>query len=292
MTIKIYSPDRQVSEVFPGGSIRVQKPIGFPHQDSVVRRVGPLFYWSWAHTEKEGGIGVHPARRVRDHVVRPERKARSRRYARNLERRGPRRRAGHADRLRRLPPGEVFRPGRGGFPDLAGASFERSAEASADLRRLSARGFSVGVARAGRKREDDSRRGIPDQAGDRCEDVGHYVGTGQNVPRMNWPRVILGRRSRSEATARGSRQPAKANRLLSAPGLQRHRGACRRQTVHASRGSGTGAPCGRDRSAGQGRLPALPQIIQCRLYAYSLEKEAVPNVMLNDGTEASFLSKT
>ncbi|NBD25370.1 pirin family protein [Paenibacillus glycinis] len=60
MTINIYSPDQQVSEVFPGGSIRVQKPIGFPHQDSVVRRVGPLFYWSWAHTEKEGGIGLHP----------------------------------------------------------------------------------------------------------------------------------------------------------------------------------------------------------------------------------------
>ncbi|MBM7568513.1 pirin family protein [Paenibacillus sacheonensis] len=58
--IRIYSPDQQVSEVFPGGSITVQKPIGFPHQDSVVRRVGPLFYWSWAHTDNEGGIGLHP----------------------------------------------------------------------------------------------------------------------------------------------------------------------------------------------------------------------------------------
>ncbi|MFD2611353.1 pirin family protein [Paenibacillus gansuensis] len=60
MTIKVYSPNQQVLEAYDRGKIDVQKPIGFPHQDSVVRRVGPLFYWSWAYTKTEGGIGLHP----------------------------------------------------------------------------------------------------------------------------------------------------------------------------------------------------------------------------------------
>ncbi|SFJ79555.1 hypothetical protein SAMN02799624_05991 [Paenibacillus sp. UNC496MF] len=60
MKIGIYPPEQQVKELFDGGSIVVQKPIGFPHQDSVVRRVGPLFYWGWGYTKTEGGVGLHP----------------------------------------------------------------------------------------------------------------------------------------------------------------------------------------------------------------------------------------
>ncbi|MFC4811640.1 pirin family protein [Paenibacillus sp. GCM10023250] len=60
MKIGIYPPEQQVKELFDGGNIVVQKPIGFPHQDSVVRRVGPLFYWGWGYTKTEGGVGLHP----------------------------------------------------------------------------------------------------------------------------------------------------------------------------------------------------------------------------------------
>lgn len=38
----------------------MQKPIEFPDQPSEVKRVGPLFYWSWAVADKEAGIGLHP----------------------------------------------------------------------------------------------------------------------------------------------------------------------------------------------------------------------------------------
>ncbi|MBW7453442.1 pirin family protein [Paenibacillus sepulcri] len=62
MTIKIYPPEQQDDSWFDGTNIRVQKPIGFPQENSVVQRVGPLFYWSWAHTKEKGGIGLHPHR--------------------------------------------------------------------------------------------------------------------------------------------------------------------------------------------------------------------------------------
>jgi redox-sensitive bicupin YhaK (pirin superfamily) len=60
MSIVIYPPDQQAVGEFDGGKITEQKPIGFPGEGSAVKRVGPLFYWAWAHAEKEGYIPLHP----------------------------------------------------------------------------------------------------------------------------------------------------------------------------------------------------------------------------------------
>lgn len=60
MKIERYSPAQQGSGEFDGGTITEQKPIGFPGEGSEVHRIGPLFYWAWAHAEKEGYIGSHP----------------------------------------------------------------------------------------------------------------------------------------------------------------------------------------------------------------------------------------
>ncbi|WP_416829647.1 pirin family protein [Ectobacillus polymachus] len=60
MKSKVYSPDQQGIGAFDGGKITEQKPIAFPHEYSEVKRVGPLFYWSWAHAEKAGFIPLHP----------------------------------------------------------------------------------------------------------------------------------------------------------------------------------------------------------------------------------------
>jgi redox-sensitive bicupin YhaK (pirin superfamily) len=60
LNITVYSPDRQGVGAFDGGKITEQKPIGFPGDGSAVKRVGPLFYWAWAHAEQEGYIPSHP----------------------------------------------------------------------------------------------------------------------------------------------------------------------------------------------------------------------------------------
>lgn len=60
MNIQILKPHDQGTGEFDGGKIKEQKPIGFPGEGSKISRLGPLFYWAWAHTEGEGGIGLHP----------------------------------------------------------------------------------------------------------------------------------------------------------------------------------------------------------------------------------------
>jgi quercetin 2,3-dioxygenase len=60
MKILVYPPDRQAVGEFDGGKITEQKPIGFPGEGSAVKRVGPLFYWSWAFSKKKGFIAAHP----------------------------------------------------------------------------------------------------------------------------------------------------------------------------------------------------------------------------------------
>lgn len=60
MKIDVYSPNQQAVGAFDGGKITEQKPIGFPGENSVVKRVGPLFYWAWFHTKTEGFIPEHP----------------------------------------------------------------------------------------------------------------------------------------------------------------------------------------------------------------------------------------
>ncbi|GIP34024.1 pirin family protein [Paenibacillus sp. J2TS4] len=58
--IQIYPPSMQGTGAFDGGAIVEQKPIGFRGDGAVVQRIGPLFYWAWAHTKKEGSIPSHP----------------------------------------------------------------------------------------------------------------------------------------------------------------------------------------------------------------------------------------
>jgi redox-sensitive bicupin YhaK (pirin superfamily) len=60
MKLTIYSPDQQAVGEFDGGKITELKPIGFPGEGSVVRGIGPLFYWSWFKADKEGAIPMHP----------------------------------------------------------------------------------------------------------------------------------------------------------------------------------------------------------------------------------------
>ncbi|MEK8127570.1 pirin family protein [Paenibacillus filicis] len=60
MQIMVYTPSMQGSGSFNGGKITEQKPIGFSGEGSVVKRIGPLFYWAWAFSPEEGHIGSHP----------------------------------------------------------------------------------------------------------------------------------------------------------------------------------------------------------------------------------------
>ncbi|MUG73464.1 pirin family protein [Paenibacillus validus] len=60
MQIMVYPPSMQGTGAFDGGKITERKPVGFPGEGSVVKGVGPLFYWSWAFSKHEGYIGLHP----------------------------------------------------------------------------------------------------------------------------------------------------------------------------------------------------------------------------------------
>lgn len=60
MDSKIIKPQDQAFGQFDGGKIIEQKPIGFSGEGSLINRLGPLFYWAWAKSEGEGGIGFHP----------------------------------------------------------------------------------------------------------------------------------------------------------------------------------------------------------------------------------------
>ncbi|MFC5649370.1 pirin family protein [Paenibacillus solisilvae] len=60
MQTLVYGPTLQAVGAFDGGKITEQKPIGFPGEGSALKRLGPLFYWAWAHSEVEGSIPLHP----------------------------------------------------------------------------------------------------------------------------------------------------------------------------------------------------------------------------------------
>ncbi|SDD31654.1 hypothetical protein SAMN02799630_02726 [Paenibacillus sp. UNCCL117] len=60
MQMMVYTPAMQATGSFDGGTIVEQKPIGFSGEGSVVKRIGPLFYWAWAFAPQEGHIGLHP----------------------------------------------------------------------------------------------------------------------------------------------------------------------------------------------------------------------------------------
>lgn len=60
MGIQIIKPGDQASGQFDGGKIQEQKPIGFSGEGSIITRLGPLFYWAWAHSQEPAEIGLHP----------------------------------------------------------------------------------------------------------------------------------------------------------------------------------------------------------------------------------------
>jgi hypothetical protein len=58
--IDIYPPERQGYGSFDNGKITEVKPIDFPGGTSESKRIGPLFYWSWATAKGDGVISMHP----------------------------------------------------------------------------------------------------------------------------------------------------------------------------------------------------------------------------------------
>lgn len=60
MDIRVYTRNEQAQGHFGDGEIVENKPIGFPHEQSAVKRVGPLFYWAWAKSLKTFEIPLHP----------------------------------------------------------------------------------------------------------------------------------------------------------------------------------------------------------------------------------------
>lgn len=60
MNITLFPPEKQADGAFDGGKIVEKKPIGFPGENSQVKRVGPLFYWAWAVANEDAVIGSHP----------------------------------------------------------------------------------------------------------------------------------------------------------------------------------------------------------------------------------------
>lgn len=58
--IDIYSQKRQGYGSFDNGKIMELKPLDFPGGTSESKRVGPLFYWSWATAKGDGVISMHP----------------------------------------------------------------------------------------------------------------------------------------------------------------------------------------------------------------------------------------
>jgi len=63
--MKRFTRDQQGTGAFDGGRITEVKPIGFPHEPSGARRIGPLFYWAWATAKGFGKIGPEPASRMK-----------------------------------------------------------------------------------------------------------------------------------------------------------------------------------------------------------------------------------
>lgn len=62
INMKRFPPEQQGTGAFDEGRITEVKPIGFPHEPSGAKRIGPLFYWAWATAKGYGKIGLHPHR--------------------------------------------------------------------------------------------------------------------------------------------------------------------------------------------------------------------------------------
>lgn len=56
----IYTTTMQGKGAFDEGRLAEQRPIGFSGDGSVVKRLGPLFYWAWGTADSRAHIGLHP----------------------------------------------------------------------------------------------------------------------------------------------------------------------------------------------------------------------------------------
>jgi redox-sensitive bicupin YhaK (pirin superfamily) len=59
-TLQIFDRTTQDRGSFDAGRITEYKVIGMPQDRTVQKRVGPLFYWSWATGEPDAVIALHP----------------------------------------------------------------------------------------------------------------------------------------------------------------------------------------------------------------------------------------
>jgi redox-sensitive bicupin YhaK (pirin superfamily) len=59
---RILPPSEQATGSFDQGSITEQKMIGFAGEGSKIHRMGPLYYWAWAHADRPASIEPHPHR--------------------------------------------------------------------------------------------------------------------------------------------------------------------------------------------------------------------------------------
>lgn len=59
---KVLTPAEQATGSFDHGTITEQKMIGFAGEGSAIHRIGPLYYWAWAHAARRASIEPHPHR--------------------------------------------------------------------------------------------------------------------------------------------------------------------------------------------------------------------------------------
>jgi redox-sensitive bicupin YhaK (pirin superfamily) len=59
---RILTPSEQATGSFDEGAITEQKMIGFAGEGSAIHRLGPLYYWAWAHAAHPASVEEHPHR--------------------------------------------------------------------------------------------------------------------------------------------------------------------------------------------------------------------------------------
>jgi redox-sensitive bicupin YhaK (pirin superfamily) len=59
---RILPPSDQATGSFDEGAITEQKMIGFAGEGSAIHRIGPLYYWAWAHASRPASVAEHPHR--------------------------------------------------------------------------------------------------------------------------------------------------------------------------------------------------------------------------------------
>lgn len=60
--LQVLGPEAQVTGSFDHGKISESKMIGFSGEGSLIKRLGPCYYWAWAQASAESLIPMHPHR--------------------------------------------------------------------------------------------------------------------------------------------------------------------------------------------------------------------------------------